>query len=108
MKSRATAFVLAAVLALAALLLVFDNPGIDDTSRGDNYPCLAPHDTVLNNGSNIPGGETPPDADDIATRCDKAGRHRFNFAVALGAAAILAGGYAVTLTVFRFRSTKQG
>lgn len=86
---------------------MFDNPDINNTSRGDSYPCLAPYDTVLNDASNEPGGETPPDADDIASRCRDAGHERFNLALGLGAAAILAGGYAVTMSLFRSRSTKN-
>ena len=39
---------LAGALAVTAIWLAFDNPDIDGTSRGDDYTCLAPWDTVLN------------------------------------------------------------
>ncbi|WP_166392096.1 hypothetical protein [Nocardioides ochotonae] len=83
-----------AVLALAALGLVVvafwlsvDNPTIGKTSRGAEYTCLAPWDTVLNRASNYPGGEPPRDGDQIASRCREAGEERFRTAVTFGAAA---------------------
>ncbi len=86
---------LAGAFALAAVWLTFDNPDIDDTSRGDPYSCLAPWDTVLNGADNFPGGEPPPDGDDIARRCRAAGEDRFHLAVASGAAAVVTGALAV-------------
>lgn len=89
----------AASLALAAAWLPFDNPGIRGTSRGGVYQCPAPWDTVLNEVSNRPNGEEPPDADQIEARCTEAGRHRFFLATGLGVGAGLAtvatGGLAV-------------
>jgi hypothetical protein len=78
----------AAWLAVTALWLTFDNPDIDGTSRGDNYTCLAPWDTVLNDADNFPGGEPPPDGARIAERCRDAGHDRFFVAMASGAAAV--------------------
>ena len=78
---------IAAPLLLAAGWLVFDNPTIDEGRDGAHtYTCLAPYDTVLNDASNIPGGEPPINADSIASKCRKAGRQRFDVAVGLGAA----------------------
>ena len=77
----------AAVLALAAVWLVLHNPSIDGTSRGDDYTCVAPYDTVLNGHDNVPGGEPPPDSDRIASRCRAAGERWFAAGVATGAAA---------------------
>ena len=90
------------MLALAALGLVVvafwlsvDNPTIEKTSRGADYTCLAPWDTVLNRADNYPGGEPPPDGEKIASRCREAGEERFEsavgFAVAAGAVALAAG-----------------
>ena len=86
-----------AVLAVTAIWVTFDNPDIDGTSRGDAYTCLAPWDTVLNNADNYPGGEPPPDADEIATRCRDAGHERFQWAVATGSAAVVVAALATTL-----------
>lgn len=65
------------VLAAVATWLVLHNPSIDDTSRGDGYACSAPYDTVLNDADNVPGGEPPPDSDEIAARCVVVGEDRF-------------------------------
>ncbi len=89
--------VLGAVLALTALVLAIDNPEIDGTSRGDDYPCLAPWDTVLNGATNSPAGEPPPDDDEIAARCEAAGRERFGHAVGLGVGAVVLLGSAIAL-----------
>ena len=78
--------VVSIVLVGVALWLAVDNPTIDDTSRGD-YTCLAPWDTVLNDAANYPGGEPPPDDDEIAARCRQAGEDRFDLAIAAGVAA---------------------
>lgn len=72
------------VLLVLAVWLSFDNPSVDGTSRGEDYGCLAPWDTVLNGADNFPGGEPPVDGDDIARRCRQAGRDRFTLAVAAG------------------------
>jgi hypothetical protein len=82
-------------LALAGLWLAFSNPGIDGTSRGDNYTCSAPYDTVLNDADNVPGGEPTTDGDDNADRCQSVGQERFGLAVGAVAAAILAGAFLV-------------
>lgn len=79
----------AVVLASTAVWLPFDNPDIDGTSRGDNYACLAPWDTVLNDVDNFPGGEPPPDGEAIAARCRALGHDRFEMAVASGSAAVV-------------------
>lgn len=86
---------MAVVLAGVGLWLALDNPTINNTSRGDRYSCLAPWDTVLNDANNYPGGEAPPDGDQIAERCRDAGRERFDTAVILlvgsGVVALAAG-----------------
>lgn len=79
---------LAAALAVTATWLAFDNPEIDGTSRGDNYTCLAPWDTVLNGADNMPGGEPPPDAEEIGARCRDVGQTRLALAGVSGAAAV--------------------
>jgi len=82
-------------LVVVALWLSVDNPTIEKTTRGAEYTCLAPWDTVLNRASNYPGGEPPPDGDQIASRCRDAGEERFStavrFGVAAGAVAVVAG-----------------
>ena len=78
--------VMAVGLVGVALWLAVDNPTIADTSRGD-YTCLAPYDTVLNDADNYPGGEPPPDGDEIASRCREAGQQRFDNAIAAGVTA---------------------
>jgi hypothetical protein len=90
---------LAVALPVAAIWLALDNPDIHGTSRGDDYTCLAPYDTVLNGADNFPGGDLPPDGDDIARRCRQAGQHRFGLAVGSGSAAVAAALGAVTLAL---------
>ena len=81
----------AAAFAVTAVWLALDNPDIRDTSRSDPYTCLAPWDTVLNDADNIPGGEPPPDSEEIGTRCREAGHDRFALAIASGSAAVILG-----------------
>lgn len=87
-RLQAVLGLLAAALAVAAIWLVFDNPDIDGTSRGDDYTCLAPWDTVVNDADNIPGGEPPPDAEEIGARCRDAGQTRLAVAGVSGLAAV--------------------
>jgi hypothetical protein len=54
-----------ALLVVFAIWLVLHDPTIDDTSRGDDFPSLAPYDTVLNVTDNVPGGEAPPYGEQI-------------------------------------------
>jgi hypothetical protein len=89
---------LAAALAVTAIVLAVDNPEISGTTRGDSYTCLAPWDTVLNDADNYPGGEPPTDDDDIAVRCEAAGRARFGYAVGFGVGAVVLVGSAVAVT----------
>lgn len=101
---RATAALglLTAVLAGMALWLAVDNPTVGDTSGGE-HSCLAPWDTVLNDANNEPGGEPPLDADQVASRCERAGEERFDRAVMVGmasgatAVAVLGAGVATSL-----------
>jgi hypothetical protein len=79
---------LAAALAVTAIWLAFDNPDIDGTSRGDEYTCLAPWDTVLNDADNMPGGEPPLDAEEIGARCREAGQTRLAVSGVSGSAAV--------------------
>jgi hypothetical protein len=95
----------AAALAATAIWLTFDNPAIDGTSRGDSYTCLASWDTALNDADNYPGGEPPPDGDDIAARCRDAGHARFAGAVA---SACTASALAVFATVSAWRRRREG
>jgi hypothetical protein len=98
---------LAAGVAIAALCLALNNPDIDNTSRGDNYPCAAPYDTVLNDADNVPGGEPPADSDSIAARCVDAGQARFVRSVAGGLGAVVLAGTAAVLAVRARRSTSR-
>jgi hypothetical protein len=93
----------AATLAATAIWLTFDNPDIDGTSRGDGYTCLAPWDTVRNNATNHPGGEPPPDSEEIAARCRDAGHDRFGLAVAGGSSAVVLAALATALAWGRSR-----
>lgn len=95
---------LAAALAVTATWLTFDNPDIDGTSRGDDYTCLAPWDTVLNDADNIPGGELPPDAEEIGARCREAGQTRFAAAGVSGSTAAALGGVTGALVWRRSRA----
>lgn len=90
---------LAVALAGAAIWLASDNPDIHGTSRGDDYACLAPYDTVLNGADSFPGGDPPPDGEDIARRCRQAGQHRFGLAVGSGSAALAAAAGVATLAM---------
>jgi hypothetical protein len=94
---RALVVSTAVALAVGALWLAFDNPVIHHTGRGAVYTCLAPWDTVLNHADNFPGGEPPPDGEDIAARCRAAGEHRFVLALlaGTGAAAMVVAAVAV-------------
>ncbi|HSE10312.1 MAG TPA: hypothetical protein VLB29_16745 [Nocardioidaceae bacterium] len=44
---------------------------------------------MLNDADNFPGGEPPPDGEEIAARCRALGHDRFDLAVAGGSAAVL-------------------
>lgn len=77
------------VLVLTGAWLLQDNPTIDGTSRGDDYTCAAPYDTVLGGADNRPGGEPPRDSADIAERCRDAGTSRFVLASVIGGAGLL-------------------
>ena len=96
---------LSAVLAVTALWLTLDTPDIDDTSRGAQYTCAAPYDTVLKDADNVPGGEPPADSDSIAARCVDAGEARFVQGVAAGVGAVVIAGMAAGLAVRARRST---
>lgn len=78
-----------AALAATAIWLVLHNPTIDGTSRGEDYTCLAPYDTVLNDADNLPGGEPPPDAEVIGARCRDLGEARFAQGVGVGGGAVV-------------------
>jgi hypothetical protein len=101
---RALLGLAAVALAVTAVWLTFDNPVIDGTSRGDDYTCLAPWDTVLNDADNFPGGEPPPDGEEIAEDCREAGRERFDMAVASGSAAVVLAVLSIALARHRPRS----
>ena len=108
MQSRTVPAVLAlvaAVLAMTAIWLPFDNPEIEGTSRADSYTCLAPWDTVLNDADNFPGGEPPPDGAEIAARCRDAGDDRFDIAIAAGSAAAV---MAVLAAAVPWRRSRKG
>lgn len=92
-----------ALLAVLALWLAFDNPTVGAWSRGEDYPCLAPWDTVLNGASNVPGGDRETDSDEVGARCREAGEQRFALA-GVGALGSLAGGL---VAVTRKRSPAQ-
>jgi hypothetical protein len=89
----AAAALLSVGLAVIAVWLMLDNPTIDRTSRGDDYPCLASYDTAVNDADNIPGGETPPDGEEIAARCREAGTARFAQGATAGTAAAVLAAY---------------
>lgn len=97
--------------ALAALVvgvwLAFDNPDITGTSRDrdGSYTCLAPWDTVINGADNVPGGERPPDADEIAERCRDAGTLQFWESVTVVVAGL---GLAAAAIVVRRREGAAG
>lgn len=95
------------VCAAVAMWLVFDNPTIGPTSRGNDYQCLAPWDTVLNDASNFPGGEPPPDGDEIAARCTDRGEARFYQGVGAGAVAALLASFSVGLAARGDRQRRQ-
>ena len=78
------------LLTLMALWFIFYNPRIGGTSYGDNYRCLAPGDTVLNDAQNSTGGDPPADAEDIAARCRQAGERSFTVGVGAGVSAAIA------------------
>ncbi len=100
--AAAALLLLAVVLAALAALRLVDNPDVRAQTRNghDTHPCLAPWDTVFNGATNIPGGDPPPDADAIATRCRHAAYAHVDQAHALGGVALaaLAGAGALLLT----------
>jgi hypothetical protein len=95
--------ILAAVCAAIGVWLVLDNPTVKSTSLGA-YTCTAPYDTVLNDPDNVPGGEPPPDADEVEARCIAAGETRFTQGLFAGGAAVLLAAIAAALAV-RGRTT---
>lgn len=74
---------------MAAVWLLMDNPTIDirHWDQG-SYTCAAPYDTVLLGNENVPGGERPPNAAEIARECRDAGTWRFAIASVLGVAGV--------------------
>jgi len=80
--------ILAAFCAIIGVWLIFDNPSVDSKSLGE-YMCTAPYDTVLNDADNVPGGEPPPDADEVEARCIDAGEERFTQGSLAGGAAVM-------------------
>ena len=105
-RLRTGLVLLAVALAAVTLWLTVDNPAIRHTTRGDPYSCLAPWDTVLNDADNYPGGEPPPDGDQIEERCREAGEARFQTATTVGLAAggaALAAGVVGVITYRRDR-----
>jgi hypothetical protein len=105
-RLRAILGLLAVALAVIAIWLAFDNPEIDGTSRGDDYTCLAPWDTVLNGADNLPGGEPPSDSEEIGSRCRDAGGQRFVGACVSGAAAVVLAGLAALAASDRSRTSE--
>lgn len=95
--------VLTAALAVSTVWLMLHNPSIDGTGRGDDYACLAPYDTVLNGADNVPGGEPPPDADEIASRCRGLGNERFDQGLIVGSASALLAGLTIIVALRRSR-----
>ncbi|WP_028645622.1 hypothetical protein [Nocardioides sp. URHA0020] len=79
---------LSAVFAVAGMWLLLHNPSVKSVSMG-MYTCTAPYDTALNEPDNVPGGEPPPDADQVEAACIDAGETRFKWGVASGAGAVL-------------------
>jgi hypothetical protein len=61
--------------------------------------CTAPYDTVLNDADNVPGGEPPPDAHEVETRCIDAGEARFTQGSVAGGAAVLLAALAAALAI---------
>jgi hypothetical protein len=89
---------LSVLFAVLALWLVLHNPTVDSASLGE-YTCTAPYDTVLNDADNVPGGEPPPDADEVEARCIDSGETRFNLGLVSGAAAVVLVGTAGVLAL---------
>ncbi|MGH1562019.1 hypothetical protein [Mumia sp. DW29H23] len=92
--------VAAGVLALAAVVLAADNPDVPADPSWDgtaSYTCLAPYDAVLLNERDTPGGEQPPDYDELVRTCRQAQVERFTLAVgaALAAALLVGAAWAV-------------
>ena len=71
-----------------AVWLMLHNPTVESVSMGE-YTCTAPYDTVLNDADNVPGGEPPPDADEVEAQCIDAGETLFKWGAASGAGAVL-------------------
>jgi len=82
--------------AVAAGWLLLHNPTVASTSLG-HYTCSAPYDTVLNDADNVPGGEPPPDADEVEASCLESAQSRFLWgSVSVAAGAMFAVGAGVT------------
>lgn len=90
--------VVAAICAAIGVWLIFDNPTVDSTILGE-YLCTAPYDTVLNDADNVPGGEPPPDADEVEARCIDAGEERFTQGSVAGGAAVMLAVLATALAI---------
>ncbi|HET6152808.1 MAG TPA: hypothetical protein VFE15_07610 [Marmoricola sp.] len=85
-RAAAVAVLVGAVLAVAAVLIAFDNPTLHHSSLG-TYDCLAPYDHVLLGTSNLRDIEKA----DVVRRCDSADDRTFAIACVVAGAGVLVG-----------------
>jgi hypothetical protein len=94
-KATLAGLATAALLMCCSLLLATDNPTIKvDVPPAwgyDEFDCLAPYDTVLNDADNSRGGEPPPNIEEISSRCEAAGQSRFQLAIGAGVTGAIVG-----------------
>lgn len=95
-RARHATVGIAVLLGVLGLWLAFDNPNVGAWSRGQSYQCLAPWDTVLNDASNVPGGDLESDSEEVAARCRDAGRQRFALAGGSALGSVVIGVLAAT------------
>lgn len=94
-------------LTVVAVRGVFANPTVDSPSYSIPYTCPAPWDTVLNGADTWPGGESPPDAAEIASQCRTAGEERFAVARVAAIAAVGTGIAALVTGLTTTRRTRR-
>lgn len=76
------------VLAVVALTSLASHPSVHARSTGEDFPCLATYDIVLNNAYNDPDGFPPLPGERIGARCVAAAHKQFRISLISGSAAV--------------------
>ena len=76
------------VLVVVALGSLASHPSVRARSTGEDFPCLATYDIVLNNAYNDPDGFPPLPGERIGARCVAAAHKQFRISLISGSTAV--------------------